>query len=575
MQLKVKPHTTNVFPGDGLFLKGADPVRWLQQLEQLGVSPGQFPVYALPVAESTHVWGCFIALPKTEWKNRELGACEPCQCVHNLLYIPQMSMLSPIPGSSELVRLLSGARHILHPECGLVALDTVVDWRNLLLLPAPESVQFITPAPGAFIPAAIQRAEVQTLPPDDLLKSMEESRFPSKKQFTEEPLSTAEKIKLSVLKALFSKKKTAGGGGKGEVKFPKLLEKLTGMFPSFINKWIDNLEEDMEKLERRNQTEMQKLLDMFKNNPDEALKYAIPLDNGTGRGGMTGNLQLERNWAGFDLFGSSYSGGRGGSAPLPMDAYAALLRQYRETAQKLINEGKHDKAAFVYMKLLKDHNSAAQTLENGKLYPEAAAVYLKMLQNKSKAAACYEKGQMITSAIGLYKEMKEYEKTGDLYRQLHKEKEAMTYFQAVADEHVEAGRYVKAAVLMRNKMYDPGPAQELLLHGWRKEMDAFNCINNYFQNIEEPGLLLKAIEDVYQKDTTLHNKPVFLTALRHEVDKNEQVTGRVQEIAYEIVSGLAVNDPAIVSELKYFNKDKSLLKDVLRYKEQRRSAGKR
>lgn len=570
MKLQVKPNAHNVYPLGGLLVRGSDPVLWLQQLQKLDVNLDQVDVFALPGNTPNSVWGCFIALPYDDWKHKTLDAVEPCQCVHDLLFIPQYACIQPVPGLAEAPKLFSGKQHFLHPEIGLVVLDTPLDWNSLLCIPEQDILHFIKPDASVFVPEKIKCAEIFSLPPDDVLKHLEDRAFPATKKFTDKPLSIAERIKLGILKTFFAKGKNQSGAQAPERSgLMKMLEKFTGkMFPG-INKWLDNMEQDLEELEKRSRSEMEKLMELFARNPDEALKYAIPLDdNGAARGGIKGSFEMSNRWGNFDLFGRNHSGT--GSILFADDSYNKLQQQYRKTAADLIKDGKHERAAFVYLKLLKDHNSAAETLEEGKLYPEAASVYLKHLRNKSKAAACYEKGQMISSAIALYNDLKEFEKTGDLYMQLQKQKVAFEYYQLVANDHIAAGRYVKASVLMRNKMHNAEPAQDVLLQGWRKNFDAFNCINNYFQNIEDPALLLHAIDRVYKNETNVNNKSIFLKALSYEYKKSEAVSGPVKEMAYEIVSGMAESNPEIVSELKNFNKDKSLVKDVMRFKASKR-----
>lgn len=114
------------------------------------------------------------------------------------------------------------------------------------------------------------------------------------------------------------------------------------------------------------------------------------------------------------------------------------------------------------------------------------------------------------------------------------------------------------------------PAQVLLLKGWREQKDAFNCINNYFENIDDKQQLLDSIEHIYEKEVDQYNMPVFLTALNYEQKKSDAIGIRAKEMAYEIVATLAASNPDIVSELKNFNKDTSLTKDVLRYKIRRK-----
>ncbi|MBX2922579.1 MAG: hypothetical protein KF746_10345 [Chitinophagaceae bacterium] len=82
---------------------------------------------------------------------------------------------------------------------------------------------------------------------------------------------------------------------------------------------------------------------------------------------------------------------------------------------------------------------------------------------------------------------------------------------------------------------------------------------------------MQAIENVYEKELDQHNMPVFLSALKYEHKKDGIIAERAKEMPYEIVANLAAKNPDIVSELKNFNKDTVLLKDVLRYKAQRRN----
>jgi MoxR-vWA-beta-propeller ternary system domain bpX3 len=571
MHLQIKPYSTNAFPLGGILIKSNSLEYWLLQLQSFDVDIKQVPVYAIPGNMANSLWGCFVPLPENKWKQKLLNANEPCQLVYNNLYIPQYATIYPMISAAEAAKIFPSTPHILHPEFGLVLLDTPIQWSDLLLLPDKKAATFIKPQPAAFTPENIRRLEIKPLPPEELLKVMEETVFPKKQTFNDKPLNWAEKIKLGLLRTLFTTaKKGTRTGKKEKTGIMNMLEKIANKILPGNSQWINNLEQDLEQLEKRNESEMEKLMELFKNNPEEALKYAIPLDNdGTNRGGNAANFELNKRWSNFNLFGNDTFRGSGNTI-FGMDSYQRLQQQYNQTAQQLIEQKNYEKAAFVYMKLLKNNHMAAKTLEDGKLYPEAASVYLKYLESKSKAAECYEKGQMLTDAIVLYKELKQNEKAGDLYMLQQKQKEAFEQYSFVADEHINAGKYVKAALLYRNKMNKAAPAQNLLLKGWRTDKDAFNCLNNYFENIEDPKLLLQAIENVYAKDTSDFNKPVFLKALKYEQKKGELVASRIKEIAYEVIADLAINNPDIVTELKNFNDDKSLIKDVLRYKAQRR-----
>jgi hypothetical protein len=63
--------------------------------------------------------------------------------------------------------------------------------------------------------------------------------------------------------------------------------------------WVNGLQQDFEELERRNQKHLDRLMKLFKNNPLEALKYKIPLDNEGYQEGRMGQLTLSKRWMDF------------------------------------------------------------------------------------------------------------------------------------------------------------------------------------------------------------------------------------------------------------------------------------
>jgi hypothetical protein len=216
--------------------------------------------------------------------------------------------------------------------------------------------------------------------------------------------------------------------------------------------------------------------------------------------------------------------------------------------------------------LLKSPHEAAQVLEDGKCYAEAAVIYKIHCKNKKKAAECYEKGNMYSEAISLYKELNENEKVGDMYKLLHRKKDADNYYKLVADEYIKNLQYVKAALLFRKKMSDTVSAQDLLLEGWNTGHDAFNCLNNYFQNIQDADGVGIQIGKIY-KDINDYNREMFLQVIKLEYNRFPQLQPRIKNIGYEIIASQMVQNPFIASELIFFNRaDKLIVKDVMKFK---------
>ncbi len=116
-------------------------------------------------------------------------------------------------------------------------------------------------------------------------------------------------------------------------------------------------------------------------------------------------------------------------------------------------------------------------------------------------------------------------------------------------------------------MKQPLKGQALLLQGWHQNLDAYNCLNNYFVNIENTELLLNEIRRFYANELDKSKQETFLQVIKIEFHKHQSLQVPLREIAYEIVADCIETQPNIASELLSFNpKDKSLTKDIMKFK---------
>ncbi len=572
MKLSVQPYRNNSYPTGGVMVRGNAITGWLQAIQELGLTLETVKIYPLPGNTANSTWGCLLELPVNA-AVKDTGKYSHCQLAGGLIFLPSFATLHPVMAQEELAKLLRGRRYAFHPETGWVLLETPLDISQHLLLQKPVEVTVRQPAKTIVVPMQVKSFQVKQPEPDKVLKSMDENLFPEQKELNDKPLGLVDKIKLSLLRALFSpsgddKKYSAS---KGTTRKP-WLEKLGNFLGGKkLDALAEKMQQQYEDLEQRNQKSMDKLMDLFKNNPDEALKYAIPIDEeGTSRGGYEGAIDLSKRWGNFSLFGNTSNGS--GGAVIGDSHLRRLINQYHDTATELKKRKEFEKAAFVYLKLLKNPHMAAKTLEEGGLYGEAAAIYLKHCKNMADAAACYERGRMTMQAIDLYKQLNQEEKVGDLYISINDKKNAYYHYGKVADGYEGNHQFVKAALLHKNKMANTEKAQQLLLQGWRTGADANNCLGNYFANIPAEQDLLKAIDTVYKDETNDRTEVHFLQVIQQEHARNEASEELTREIAYEIIARQALLNPEIVSELKGFNKtDKHLVKDVLKYKQLRKS----
>ncbi|MBT1695897.1 hypothetical protein KK083_03340 [Fulvivirgaceae bacterium PWU4] len=564
MELKVIPNHKNSFPLRALLIRSKSVAEWIREIQRLDLSLSDMQVHPVPDMTPNSIWGCLLIFGQSLSRDKA-GRHQLCQSVTPELFIPEYSTLYPMPTNVELEKLFS-SKYVVHPEFGWVELPEALSFQDVISDPVRKPVSVTKPAPATFVPMTIRGFQIHAVPPEDVLKNLEERVFPRREKLENKPLNLLEKIRLSFYRAIF--RKTEDEGGKGTEK-TGLGEKLQSWYQKLFksgNGW-GKIQQDFEELEKRNQKQIERLMDLLKNDPDEALKYAIPLDQeGSTRGGAHAQLDMSRRWLDFSLF--SNSGGGSGSGIVNIgDRYYELQKQYNATAEELIKRGEYQKAAFVYMKLLKNHLKAAETLEAGKYYQEAATIYLKHAGNKQRAAACYEKGNMVMDAIALYQELDDHEKVGDLYMTISKRTQALTHYEKVVNNYKTRGQYVKASLVCKDKMDDLPAGQSLLMEGWRSNRDAVNCLNSYFSNIPEIGDLNKALHAIYQNEVTAQNRESFLNVIKHEYRKKNELRNAIQEMAYEIVAAQIPFNPSIVSELKDFNPDnKELLKDTLRFK---------
>lgn len=274
-------------------------------------------------------------------------------------------------------------------------------------------------------------------------------------------------------------------------------------------------------------------------------------------------LLIARNFSG----GSSSEGSSASSVLLKESIFEKIQRQYRELAEKYEKEKNYKQASYIYLRLLQDHYSAAQVLERGQMYHEAAAVYLKYSKDKYKAAECFEKARAYKEAIKLYAELDEIEKVGDIFLLLNDRQQANKSYFKVIEDYKETSQYVKASLVYKNKINDTAEAQNLLLDGWKTDKDAYNCLNNYFGNINDHEQLSKEIESIYKNETPEDKKESFLQLLKIEFKKDKALEELTKDIAYEIIASKIETKPDISSELVYFNKrNKSISKDIMKFK---------
>ncbi|WP_259014669.1 hypothetical protein [Emticicia fluvialis] len=484
MVFEIKPFHKNSFPRKGILIKGSDAREWLQGIYKLGIDPEKARIYALPDNTANKIFGCLV-VPEKGIEPIDIGSNNYMQCINNKLFIPENTITFPEISQAEWSRQFSGHAYVMHPHIGMVELTEEIDWSQLIKLPDVAEAEITRPSEGIYIPDKLHSISIQA-DENSLAKSIEEQ------------VKTDAAYDLSL---------------------------------------------NIDKLMKGNHREVDKLLELLKKHPEKALLLGIPLDvMGSYRGGGDGKFKFGKTiggesregskiglaariwvliaaivfiavfftnkkdassipviliaiWLIYKAFKASPDGNRRSSraARIDMSKFETLQNQYEKLAKDFVAQKEYHKAAAVYLKLLNNPFMAGQVLEEGGYYGEAGAIYLKHCKDRDRAATCFEKGRLYMKAIEIYKELQQPEKVADLYTLLKNSKEANRYYEMVIEDYIKNKQYVRASIIYRKKMKQPLKGQALLLQGWHQNLDAYNCLNNYFVNIENTELLINEI----------------------------------------------------------------------------------
>ncbi len=251
----------------------------------------------------------------------------------------------------------------------------------------------------------------------------------------------------------------AGGGGLGSV-----MGKITAPMAAAMSKMMQG--------ERERQ--IQKLLNMMSANPDEALKYAIPVSgmNEAFRGFAIPGSQLLSRLTDFSLGGLSGGSGPADFWSINYRLQAQLQEKYRQQANREIAAGRYRRAAYIFAHLLGDLRAAASALRQGKQFAEAAVLYRDKLRDKPSAADCLAEGGFYAEACSLLVSMNQFEAAGKVWLNAGEAEKAREMFECAFEIHLNKGAVVSAATILNDRLDQRDRAIELLRDQWPAGNDA-------------------------------------------------------------------------------------------------------
>lgn len=552
----------------GVFVEDSNMMSWIETASQLGLRNVKF--FPIPGNVANSISGALLI-------SDEITKDQPIPYAHvynvgGSFYLLSSSQLSPKFSESAIVERFGNTPHFFHPVYGLIELQEIKDWSSFIDLKQSD-VNLTKPELGPHFPNRLGHYFIREVEPEEVLKSLIKKSVPDRKSVDSKPLSSWEKLIFRTYGFLLGK------SGKGEKENSEgeesqnLDSEATGSAEIIKKKsWWQRKKEGMNKtfenLDERNKKELDKLMDLLKKNPDEALKYALPIDrSGSSRGPEVG-YRMQMRWRS----GISLGTGSGGSVNIGESKTEILRQQYRNMATKYAQNEDWEKASFVYLELLSDPHSAAAVLKSGKKYEAAAAIYLSKCKLKINAAECYEMGRFYGRSIDLYEELDQQEKVGDLYARMGNIPKAKIAFGKELEKLRGSNRYFDAGKLSSNKLSDTKLARTYYMEGWERGKRPNDCLDEYLDTYEIDAKR-ERISHLHEEEMVDRSAHRFLEVLKLQSDKNADLQNDIEVVAYETIARNAPKDKTIVNFLNVFNKSKLVSKDVLRFKHGSKNRG--
>ena len=487
-------------PTCALLIPGDDAMAWLRELTGWHAPLTSLELYIVPCSrDDLRPRGLLVRFPE--------GSAAPLQCsghaygvVADRLFVPDEATIHPHVTEAEWQTLLGPdyVACVWHPLSGLVGFEAADRLRvaDLLALPPATGSDWGRADPGVAFNARLISLESACCPtPDEILESGRGdigSRSKDRSGLPRSPRETVSRVLGGIAAGVAAPfayaarwlaqyaPRGASGTGSGSAGRPSWLSRL--------EEWAGNILQNAADLWNARKRELDRLLSLLDENPDEGLKYALPHTGGGNahRGRSRAGTRLGARNVDFSL-GGLFGGGLADVWDLPLDYQARLLERYRQLAEREMRLGRHRRAAYIYAHLLADLSAAAATLAAGGHYREAAVLYRDKLKRPADAARCLEQGGLLHEAIPIYEELGEFVRVGDLYTRLEQPDDARAAYRRAVDGKLQQRDRLGAAALLEQKLDSTDEALGVLDAGWPDSAQARRCLDESFQLLARGG----------------------------------------------------------------------------------------
>ncbi|MFT5780472.1 MAG: hypothetical protein ACI837_003434 [Crocinitomicaceae bacterium] len=543
----------------GIFIEDAEMMKWVDAASKFNSDHVRF--FPIPGIVANSLSG--VLLISDGLNDFESGSHQKVQSIGNSFFLLENSEVSPRLNEDALLKRFGRTPHFFHPIYGLIELEELKDWASFVEL-KPLQVTLTQAEKGPEIPYKLGNYFIREVEPEEVLKTLIEKAIPDRSSLDHPQLTSWEKIKLKALRTVLSKKgkkKATDKIDKEDVNESDNQDINTSHKKSWWKRNREKMEEQLEDLEERNKRELDKLMDMLEKDPDEALKYALPIDrSGFSRGRDVGFTMMKR-------WGSRSGGGSpgGGNVNLEESRADVLRSKYNQMATRYVETQQWEKASFVYLELLSNPTQAAIVLQQGKKYEAAAAIFLSRCKDKARAAECYESGNFNSRAIELYEELDQQLKVGDLQTKMGNGTQAELAYNKEITKMLSSKRYFSAGIVAHDKLSNVQAARDHYTKGWELEQRPNDCLNAFLDTFKLDERR-KNIVSLHKEEFEGEAAHRFLEVLKNQLNHEKELQDDVELIVYETVARNSKKDKKIVQTLKNFNKGELVLKDIMRFR---------